>query len=134
MDSVEEKSQAFAVRIIKMADYLRVVKREFVISNQVLRSGTSIAANIAEAECAHSKKDFLAKMYIAFKECGETKLWLNMLHKSGKLNDKEFTSIYNDWCEINKMLSSITKTTRENLEKEKEEKFKGKGGDWEEEK
>ena len=119
MSTVAEKSQSFTIRIIKMANYLRNAKKEFVISNQVLRSGTSIGANIAEAGCAPSKRDFLAKMYIAYKECNETLYWLNALHKSGILSDKEFDSINNDCMDIKNMLTAITKTTKEKLEMEK---------------
>ena len=119
MESVEDKSRKFSVRIIRMSDYLKREKQEYVISNQVLRSGTSIGANGTEAQNAPSKRDFLAKMYIAFKECRETLFWLDSLHKAGKLTDKEYQSIYDDCVEIKRMLSSITKTTKENLKKEK---------------
>ena len=102
METVEEKSRRFAVRIVRMADYLRQEKKEYVVSTQVLKSGTSVGANIAEAESTPSKRDFHAKMYIAFKECNETIFWLETLHKSGKLNDKEFQSIYKDCCDIRK--------------------------------
>lgn len=119
METVEEKSRRFAVRIVRMADYLRQEKKEYIVSTQVLKSGTSVDANIAEAESTPSKRDFHAKMYIALKECNETIFWLETLHKSGKLNDKEFQSIYKDCCDIRNMLAAITKTTRENIEKEK---------------
>ena len=119
METVEEKSRRFAARIVRMADYLRQEKKEYVVSTQVLNSGTSVGANIAEAESTPSKRDFHATMYIAFKECNETIFWLETLHKAGKLNDKEFQSIYKDCCGIRNMLAAITKTTRENIEKEK---------------
>lgn len=83
---VVEKSKAFAVRIIQLYKYMYENKKEFVMSKQILRSGTNIGANIAEAECAFSKKDFLAKMYIAFKECSETKYWLELLYKTEYLS------------------------------------------------
>ena len=118
METVEIKSKRFAVRIARMVDYLRKEKKEFIITNQVLRSGTSIGANISEAQSSPSKKDFLAKMYIAFKECGETLFWLETLYKSGILTDMEYKSINHDCIEIRKMLSAITKTTKQNLEKE----------------
>ena len=118
METVEIKSKRFAVRIARMVDYLRKDKKEFIITNQVLRSGTSIGANISEAQSSPSKKDFLAKMYIAFKECGETLFWLETLYKSGILTDMEYKSINHDCIEIRKMLSAITKTTKQNLEKE----------------
>ena len=75
------KSKRFAVRIIKLYQYLCEEKHEYVISKQLLRSGTSIGANLAEAECAISRKEFLAKVYIALKECAETKYWLELLWK-----------------------------------------------------
>ena len=118
MESVADKSSAFAVRIIRLADFLRSEQKQYVLADQVLRSGTSIGANVAEAECSISKKDFLAKMYIAYKESGETLFWLRALHDSNKLTDSQFESINNDCVELNKMLASITKTTRENIEQE----------------
>lgn len=87
-------------------------KKEFVMSKQILRSGTSIGANIAEAECAFSKKDFLAKMYIAFKECSETKYWLELLYKTEYLSKEQYYSIDSDYTELLKLLSSITKSTK----------------------
>ena len=73
------KSRNFAIRIIKLYQTLRTEKKEYILSNQILKSGTSIGANIAESECAFSKKDFLAKVYIALKECNETLYWLDSL-------------------------------------------------------
>lgn len=114
---VYEKSKNFAVRIVNLYRYISEIKNEHILSKQFLRSGTSIGANIAEALCAISKKDFLAKMHIAFKECKETLYWLELLNKTEYLNDKEFKSIVEDCIEIEKMLSSITKTVRDSLEK-----------------
>lgn len=85
------------------------------MSNQVLRCGTSIGANITEAECAISKKDFLSKMYIAFKECVETQYWLEILFATDFLSQNEYDSIYSDCEELRKLLSSITKKTKETL-------------------
>ena len=82
---VFEKSKRFAIRIVKLYKYLCDEKKEVVLSKQLLRSGTSIGANIAEANSAFSKKDFLAKMYIAFKECSESKYWLDLLYKTDYL-------------------------------------------------
>ena len=112
---VQQKSKQFALRIIKLYSYLKEDKGEYVMSKQMLRSGTSIGANIAEAECGISKDDFLAKYYISFKECSETKYWLELLHESGFISDREFESIYADCIELLKLLTSITKTTRESL-------------------
>ena len=109
---VVEKSKAFAVRIIQLYKYMYENKKEFVMSKQILRSGTNIGANIAEAECAFSKKDFLAKMYIAFKECSETKYWLELLYKTEYLSKDQYNSIDSDCTELLKLLSSITKSTK----------------------
>ena len=111
---VFEKSKKFALRIIRMYKYLWGEKKEYVLSKQLLRSGTSIGANIAEANCAISKKDFLAKMYIAFKECSETAYWLELLYGAEYLSKTEFESINLDCIELQKILSSITKTTKDN--------------------
>ena len=107
------KSKRFAVRIVKLYQYLRDGKREYVLSKQLLKSGTSIGANIAEANCAFSEKDFLSKMYIAFKECAETEYWLELLRDSDILSEQEYKSIYEDCHELNKLLSAITKTTKD---------------------
>ena len=79
--TVRQKSRQFAVRIVRLYQHLGNEKREFILSKQLLRSGTSIGANVAESECAFSRKDFLAKMYIAFKECNETLYWLDFCMK-----------------------------------------------------
>lgn len=107
------KSKRFAVRIVKLYQYLREEKREYVLSKQLLRSGTSIGANVAEANCAFSERDFLSKMYIAFKECAETEYWLELMHDTELLSEKEFQSVYQDCKELKKLLSSITKTTKD---------------------
>jgi len=112
---VRDKSKNFAIRIIKLYIYLRDTKSETLLSKQILRSGTSIGANIVEAECGFSKKDFLAKMYIAFKECAETEYWLELLYETNFLQQKEYASIKEDCSELKKLLSSITKTTKNKL-------------------
>ena len=109
------KSKKFAVRIVNMYKFLFDEKKEFVISKQVLRSGTSIGANLAEAECAMSKKDFLSKIYIALKECSETLYWLELLYETEYIDNSQFDSIYQDCEEIKKMLMATTKTTSSNL-------------------
>lgn len=109
---VADKSFAFALRAIALYKYLCDEKNEYVLSKQVLRSGTSIGANIAEAQCAISRKDFLSKMYIAFKECSETKYWLELLFKSDYIDSPQYDSIQSDCVELLKMLSAITKTMR----------------------
>jgi four helix bundle protein len=109
---VFEKSKDFAVRIVRLYKYLNEDKKEYVLSKQLLRSGTSIGANISEALCAISKKDFLSKMYIAYKECSEVLYWLELLKRTDYLNDKEYKSVVEDCKEIERMLSSITKSLR----------------------
>ncbi|MBR5726240.1 MAG: four helix bundle protein [Muribaculaceae bacterium] len=115
--AIRDKSKSFAIRIVKLYHHLCDEKKEWVLSKQLLRSGTSIGANIVEAQAAVSKKDFLAKMYISFKECCETEYWLELLHETGYLSDFEFESINQDNITLKKMLSSITFTTSNNLKK-----------------
>ena len=113
---VQEKNEDFPLRIINLCQYLvtREQNREYVLSKQLLRSGTSIGANIAEAEYGISKDDFKAKMYIALKECNESRYWLRLLNKAKYLTNEEFDSIYKDSDEILKLLTSITKTIKDN--------------------
>ena len=108
---IKEKSFNFAIRIIKLYKYLNS-KNEYIISKQVLRSGTSIGANVCEALCGISRKDFLSKMYIAYKEAVETIYWINLLFKTDYINRTEYISILTEAKEIHKILSSITKTTK----------------------
>ena len=116
MDSaIREKSKLSAIRIVKLYRYLCSDKKEYLLSKQLLRSGTSIGANVVEAQSAISKKDFLAKMYIAFKECNETEYWLELLHETDYLTDDEYVSINQDNLALKKLLSSITYTTSNNL-------------------
>ena len=110
MNTVLVKSKNFAVRIIKLYKYLCETKKEYVISKQLLRSGTSIGANVTEAQCAVSQKDFLAKMHIAFMESAESKYWLDLLYESKYLTEQEYLSIYRDCDELYRLLSAITKT------------------------
>ncbi len=109
---VFDKSKAFAIRIVNLHNYLADEKREYVLSKQMLRSGTSIGANIAEAICAVSNNEFSAKMHIAYKECSETLYWLELLKDTNYLTEKEFISIEQDCRELIKLLSAITKTTK----------------------
>ena len=109
-----DKSKEFAIRIVNLYKYLRDDKREYVMSKQLLRSGTSIGANLSEAMYGVSRNDFLSKAFISLKECAETKYWLELLNKTDYLTDVEFTSIDNDCTELIKLLTSIVKTTREN--------------------
>ena len=107
-----EKSETFSGRIIKMYQYLTSQKKELVISKQVLRSGTSIGANIAESRNAQSTADFIHKLSIALKESDETLFWLKSLHKGDYLNEKEYESIYIDAEELVKILVSSINTLK----------------------
>lgn len=108
-----DKSKAFALRIIRLYQYLCETKKEYVLSKQVLRSGTSIGANAKEAAHAQSKADFYAKMYISYKEANETEYWLELLAESGYIEKDAFDSIYADCKELIKILASITKTQKQ---------------------
>ena len=109
---IAEKSKAFALRIIKLYRYLCEDKKEYILSKQLLRSGTSIGANVKEAIKGQSKPDFYAKMNISLKEASETEYWLELLHESDYIDDNGFESIYSDCQEIVKILVSITKTQK----------------------
>ena len=110
--TVERKSFLFAVRIVKLSRYLNTDKNEYTVSKQLLRAGTSIGANIAEAQQAQSRADFISKMSIALKETVETDYWLRLLQAAEYLSDAEFSSVYNDCTELEKMLTSIVKTSK----------------------
>ena len=114
---VKSKSKMFALRIIKLYNYLCDSKREFVMSKQLLRCGTSIGANICEAEYSMSKREFVAKMNISLKESAEAEYWLELLHDSKYMTQKEYCSIISDCREIKSILVSIIKTTNKNLKK-----------------
>lgn len=105
---VLEKSKRFALRIVKLYIYLRDEKREVILSKQLLRSGTSIGANIREAQRAQSEADFHAKLFISLKEADESAYWLELLHESDILTKEQFESIYDDCNELIKLLVSIT--------------------------
>lgn len=111
--TVERKSFLFAVRIVKLCKHLNTAKKEYVLSKQLLRAGTSIGANIAEAEQAQSRADFISKMNIALKEAVETNYWLRLLQASDYLTNTEFSSIHSDCRELEKMLTSIIKTAKQ---------------------
>lgn len=119
MDKKEEnrvapKSYAFALRIIKLYKFLIAEKKEYVLSKQILRSGTAIGALIKEAEHAQSRPDFIHKMNIALKEANETAYWLMLLKDSEYIDESSFNSIHADCVEVLKMLISIVKTSRTN--------------------
>ena len=109
---IRDKSFAFALRIIKMYQFLCDNKREFILSKQLLRSGTSIGAMVREAEHAESKADFIHKMAIAQKEANETDYWIELLFHSEYIKEDSYNSIISDIQEINKILSSIIITTK----------------------
>jgi len=116
--AVQEKSCDFAIRIIKLYKYLCNEKHEFVLSKQILKSGTSIGANIAEAEYAISRNDFISKLYIALKETSETLYWLKLLYKTEYLSKQQYESLFDSCEEIRKLLSSSTKTMNDDKKKE----------------
>lgn len=105
------KSKAFAIRVIKLYQFLTDTQKEYVLSKQLLRSGTSIGANIKEAIRGQSRADFNAKLCIALKEASESEYWLELLFETGYITDKQFQSIYADNKELLKILTSIVKTT-----------------------
>jgi four helix bundle protein len=109
---LKEKSFKFAVRIVNLFKHLREEKKEFVLSRQVLRSGTSVGAMVREAEHSESKADFIHKMAIAQKEINETIYWLELMCETEYLSNKEFESINNDAVELIKMLTSSIKTAK----------------------
>jgi len=111
---IADKSRKFAVRIVNLYKHLCNSKKEFVLSKQVLRSGTSIGANVHEAVQAQSRNDFVSKMNIALKEASETEYWLGLLHETEYISDGEYKTIAADCSEINKILISIIKTSKEN--------------------
>ena len=114
---IVDKSKTFAIRIIKLYKYLIERKKEYVLSKQLLRSGTSISANVKEAIRAQSKADFYAKMNIALKEASETEYWLELIKETEYIDKIQFESIYGDCQEIIKLLMSITKTQNSRKEK-----------------
>ncbi len=103
------KSRHFAIRIVRLYRHL-TEHNEFVLSKQLLRSGTSIGANLAEARRAISRSDFLAKVYIALKECSETEYWLDLLHDTDIITDSEYNSIHADCEELLRILTATTRT------------------------
>jgi four helix bundle protein len=103
------KSKTFALRVINLYKYLTGEKREFVLSKQLLRSGTSIGANVREAIRGQTRPDFYAKLNISLKEADESSYWLELLRESGYINNEQFTGIYADCNEIISILVAITK-------------------------
>jgi len=116
---VQVKSKAFAIRIVRLYGYLRENKHEFSLSNQLLRSGTSIGANVKEASRGQSTADFIAKMSISLKEASETEYWLELLFETGYLTEDEFNSLIPECIELIRLLTSIIKTARGKMKKVK---------------
>jgi len=109
---VRDKSFAFALRVVKLCQFLQREKHEYILSKQLLRSGTAVGALVREAEQAESKADFIHKMAIALKEASETDYWLELLYKSEILDDRDFHLIKPDIVELIKLLTSIIKTSK----------------------
>lgn len=119
MGVLKEKSFSFAIEIIQVYKFLVEEKREFVMSKQLLRSGTSVGAMVREAQNAESKNDFIHKLAIAQKECDESLYWLELIHASGFLNEEMFNKCYDHSGELLKILKSVILTTKPNLIKSK---------------
>ena len=116
-NAIEEKSFHFAVRIVKLCKYLQEEKKEYILSKQLMRSGTSIGANVIESQQAQSRADFVSKLNIALKEAVETNYWIRLLQASDYLTDPEYTSVIRDCRELEKLLTAIIKTTRNSSNK-----------------
>ena len=107
---------SFSVRVVRLRRYLVDEKREYDISKQLLRSGTSIGANMNEAQNAVSDNDFLSKAFIALKECRESLYWIELLYQTEYLEQKEFESLYSDCEELLKLLTTAIKTKKLNVQ------------------
>lgn len=109
------KCMNFSVRVVRLHQYLVDEKREYDISKQLLRSGTSIGANMNEAQSSISDKDFISKAFIALKECRESLYWIELLYRTDYLEQNEFESLYSDCEEILKLLTTVIKTKKANM-------------------
>lgn len=109
---IRTKSKQFAVRIVKLNRYLIAEKQEYVLARQILRSGTSIGANVAESEYAISRNNFALKLYIALKECNETRYWLELLYETEYITEEQFRSLIAGCIELQKILTAITKKVK----------------------
>ena len=114
-DIATQKSKVFAVKIVNLYKMLCSEKKEFVMTKQILRAGTSIGANLAEAEFAFSTKDYISKKTIALKECAETTYWLELLNNTGFLDKKDFTELEAEYKGLLKLLHSSIKTAKGKL-------------------
>ena len=111
-NAIESKSFQFAVRICKLNQYLCEKKQAYTLSNQILKSGTSIGANVCEAQQAQSRADFLSKLSIALKEAAETDYWLRLLHATEHINDQQYASLIEDCRELERLLTAIIKRAK----------------------
>jgi four helix bundle protein len=119
MDNIAlEKSRKFAIRVYNLYKYLCDEKHEFTLAKQLLRSGTSIGANLSEAQYSVSRKEFLVKATISLKECAETEYWLDLLKETNLLSTTEYDSIIKDCKDLLYLLISITKTTKANIKQQ----------------
>ena len=112
-NAIQDKSFHFAVRIVNLCRYLQAEQKEYILTKQLLRSGTSIGANVSESQQAQSRPDFINKMNVALKEAYETNYWLRLLHETQLITDTQFQSIFADCNELERLLISIVKTTKE---------------------
>ena len=112
---IADKSKAFAIRIVGCYKYLCDEKKEYILSKQLMRSGTSIGANVKEAICGQSKADFYAKMYIAYKEANETEYWLDILYSGEYIGENQYNGMITDCKELIKILTSIVKTLNQKV-------------------
>ena len=110
---IKDKSLDFAIRIVRLYKHISETNNEYILSKQLLKSGTSIGANVREAIGGQSKEDFIAKMHIALKEAYETEYWLELLYSTDYLAENEFKSIFTDCRELTNILASILKTMKE---------------------
>ena len=110
-----DKAKDFAVEIINMCKSIKETKRESVMTNQLLRSGTSIGANIHESKYGHGTADFIAKMQIALKECYESEYWLELLNRTNYISDTEYVNLRSSCGQLRRMLISSINTTKENM-------------------
>ncbi len=110
-----EKAKDFAVEIVDLCRMIKETRRESVLTNQLLRSGTSIGANIHESKYAHGTADFISKMQIALKECYESEYWLELLNRTGYISNNDYKKLQNTCGSIRRMLISSINTTKENV-------------------
>lgn len=115
---LQAKSYALALKIVQLCRVLHDERKEYVLSRQLLRAGTSVGANVKEAQYASSKKDFVAKLAIALKEAHETHYWLELLRDGGYVDDKEITELLEAAGEVISLLTSILKTSRRNISRQ----------------